>query len=166
MDSQIDISGISIIDILLFLLFAWAAYKGYKRGPVVHAVSLLIVLAGITIFAALSKEVTDFIRLNSNMTAKNLELYMFGILFIAVVWLSNFVADKTAQVSTASLKKPINIILGILTSGIKYLYFASIILLFLNQTSVLSPQTERKSHLYKFVKTTALETIKPLDILK
>jgi membrane protein required for colicin V production len=166
MNSQINISGISIIDVLLILVLFWAVYKGYKRGPIVHSLSLLIVISGIALFGILSEEVSDFIRRRSTESLNNLELYIFGVLFSATLWLSNLVADKTEKSSSASLKKPVNIILGILASSIKYLYITSIILLFVSQSGMLSLKQQRKSRFYKTVKLTAPQTIKSVGFLK
>ncbi|NOZ36124.1 MAG: CvpA family protein [Chlorobi bacterium] len=166
MDSQINISGISIIDVLLILILIWAIFRGYQRGPIVHALSLLTVIAGIAVSGSLSTEITDFIRQRSTVSLSNIEIYIFAILFSATLWLSNLVADKAEKASSVSLKKPVNIILGILTSSIKYLYIVSIILLFLTQSHVLSSKQERKSRFYKTVQNTAPTTIRTVTFLK
>lgn len=166
MDSQINISGISIIDVLLILILIWAIFRGYQRGPIVHALSLLTIIAGIAVSGSLSTEIADFIRQRSTAALSNIEIYIFAILFSATLWLSNLVADKSEKASSVSLKKPVNIILGILTSSIKYLYIMSIILLFLTQSHVLSSKQERKSRFYKTVKNTAPTTISTVTFLK
>ncbi|RLD50171.1 MAG: hypothetical protein DRI94_09360 [Bacteroidetes bacterium] len=166
MNTQIDISGISIIDVLLVLILIWAIFRGYQRGPVVHSLSLLVIVAGIAIFGLLSTEVSDFINNSRSGQLNNLEYYIFGALFSATIWLSNIVADKTQKTSSASLKKPVNIILGILTSSIKYLYIISIFLLFFSQSGILPAKYERNSRFYKIVKLTAPATIKTVDFLK
>lgn len=165
MNSQIDISGISIIDVILVLVLIWAIFRGYQRGPIVHALSLLIVVAGIALFGILSTEVSYFIRQRSTESLNNLELYIFGSLFSATLWLSNIVADKSEKSSSASLKKPINIILGIIASSIKYLYIVSIILLFVSQSGILPGNQKRKSKFYRTVELTAPTTIKTVNFL-
>ncbi len=166
MDSQINISGISIIDIILILILIWAIFKGYQRGPIVQALSLLTVIAGIAVSGSLSTEISDFIRQRSTISLSNLDIYIFAILFSATLWLSNLVADKTEKASSVNLKKPINIILGIITNCIKYLYIVSIILLFVSQSGILPGKQERKSRFYKTVKLTAPSTIKTVAFLK
>ncbi len=166
MDSQIDISGISIIDVLLVLILIWAVFKGYKRGPVVHSLSLLVILAGIAAFGLISTELADFINAKWKGSINHLDIYIFSVLFSAAVWLSNLVADKAQSASSVSMKKPVNIILGILTSVIKYLYIVSIILLFISLSGYLPGKYERKSKFYKTVKLTAPATIKTVNFLK
>ncbi len=166
MGSQINISGISIIDILLVFVLIWAIFRGYRRGPIVHGLSLLIVVVGITVFGLLSTQISDFIRQRSTVSLSNLEFYVFSVLFSATLWLSNIVADKSEKAGSVSLKKPVNIILGILASCVKYLYIVSILLLFVSQSHILSSKQERKSRLYKIVKLTAPSTIKTVTFLK
>lgn len=166
MNAQIDISGISIIDVLLVLVLIWAIFRGYKRGPVVHSLSLLVVLAGIAIFGLIASELADFIGLRWKGHINHLDIYIFAVLFSATLWLSHLVADKAEDASSVSMKKPINIILGILTSSVKYLYIVSIILLFISQSHILSMKQERKSRFYKIVKLTAPTTVKTVSFLK
>lgn len=166
MNSQIDISGISIIDVLLVLVLIWAIFKGFKRGPVVQSLSLLVILIGIAVFGLISTELADFISGKWKGNLSNSDVYIFAVLFSATLWLSNLVADKTEKSSSASLKKPINIILGVIASSIKYLYITSIVLLFISQSSILPLKQERKSRFYKVVKLTAPSTIKTVNFLK
>jgi len=166
MNSQIDISGISIIDVLLVIVLIWAIFKGYKKGPVVQSLSLLVIVAGIAVFGLLSTEISDFIQRRWSGQLNNLEFYIFGALFSATVWLSNIVADKTEKASSVNLKKPTNIILGILANTVKYLYITSIILLFVSQSGILPLKYEYKSRFYKTVKLTAPVTIKTVNFLK
>ncbi len=166
MNAQIDISGISIIDVLLVLILIWAIFKGYKRGPVVHSLSLLVVLAGIAVFGLISTELADFVNAKWKGHINHLDVYIFSVLFSATIWLSNLVADKAEGASSVSMKKPINIILGILTSIVKYFYIVSIILLFVSQSNILNSKYERNSRFYKIVKLTAPTTIKTVTFLK
>jgi len=166
MKEQIDISGISIIDVMLVLILIWAIFKGYKRGPVVHSLSLLVVLAGIAVFGLVSTELADFIGQKWRGGINNLDSYIFAVLFSATIWLSNVVADKARNASSVSMKKPVNIILGIITSSVKYLYIVSIILLFISQSGFVSGKQERKSKFYKTIKLTAPTTIKTVNFLK
>ncbi len=166
MNTEINISGISIIDVLLVLVLIWAIFKGYQRGPVVHSLSLLVVLAGIAVFGLVSTELADFINQKWRGSTGNTETYIFAVLFSATIWLSNIVADKAQSASSVNLKKPINIILGISASSVKYLYIVSIILLFVSQSGILPSKYERKSRFYKTVKNTAPATVKTVNFLK
>ncbi|NPA67629.1 MAG: CvpA family protein [Chlorobi bacterium] len=163
---NVDISGISIIDVLLAVVLIWALFKGYKRGPVVHSLSLLAILAGIAVFGLVSTELANFIGAKWRGGISNLDIYIFAVLFSATLWLSNIVADKAQSSSNVNMKKPVNIILGMLTSAIKYLYITSIILLFVSHSGLLPGKYERKSRFYKTVKLTAPATIKTVNFLK
>ncbi len=166
MNSQIDISGISFIDVLLVIILIWAVYKGFKRGPLVQSLSLLVIIAGIAVFGLISTELADFISGKWKGSVHRLDSYIFAVLFSATVWLSNIVADKTENASSVNLKKPVNIILGIVAAVVKYLYITGIILLFVSQSGILPLKQERKSRFYKTVKNTAPSTMKTVSFLK
>jgi len=171
MDLQID-AAISFLDVFIVLILIWAIFKGYKRGPVVHAISLLILVAGIAIFGYMSEGIAEYIREKAR-TQENLpylHLYIFSILFFATIWLSNFVANKIEKGAGSKPKGILNISLGIIASIIKYLYLLSIILLFFakfdDSYNIIGAKEKHNTKLYKTVKDFAPDTIKTVAFLK
>ena len=161
---------VSIIDVFISIVLVWAIYAGVKKGPVVHSLSLLVVIAGIIIFGYISIKIADYLTDTVNISINNLHIYIFAFLFIATVWLSTFVADKVEQSSAGKPKAVFNISLGILSSLIKYLFFLSIFLLYFSQIDksydLLSSKSKRNSKLYNVVKNIAPSTIKTINFLK
>lgn len=161
---------VSIIDVFIALILAWAIYMGIKKGPIVHSLSLLVVIVGIVVFGYISIKIADYISDTMNISIDNLHHYIFVVLFIATVWLSNLVADKAEQSSGGKPKGILNISLGVLSSTIKYLFFTSIFLLYFSQVDksydLLSSKAKRKSKLYEIVKNIAPATIKTVAFLK
>lgn len=168
MDIKVD-TAVSFLDVFIVLVLIWAIYKGYKRGPVVHALSLLIIVIGIAVFGIVSESIAGFIRDRATVPMDNLHLYIFAILFMATAWLSNFVANKVEK-GAAKPKGIISIALGILVSVVKYLYILSITLLFFaqfdNSYNLVDDTEERRTKLYIAVKSIAPETIKTVSFLK
>jgi membrane protein required for colicin V production len=163
-------TAISFIDVFIVIVLVWAIYKGFKRGPVVHALSLLVIVLGIAIFGSASVAIADAINQGLTSSVENLHYYIFVILFLITIWLSNFISDKIEKSVGAKPKGIVNVILGILTSSLKYLYFLSIFLLYLSQFDnaydIISSKEKRRSQLYEIVKNMATSTIKTVNFLK
>lgn len=163
-------TAFSFIDVFIILVLIWAIYKGYKRGPIVHALSLLVIVLGIAVFGAVSNSIAEYIKDRATISLENLHHYIFIILFIASVWLSNLIGDKIEKSNGEKPKGILNIILGIIASSIKYLYLLSIFLLYFSQVDksfdILSSTEKRETKFYKAVKNIAPATIKTISYLK
>lgn len=159
----------SFIDLLVIIVLIWAIYKGIKRGPVVHSLSLLIVLGGIALFGLMSVSIADFIRDRATVNLENLHLIIFSILFSATIWLSNLVADKI-EASGTNTKGFANVSLGILTNIIKYVFLLSIFFLFLakfdRSYDFIGSAEKNRTKLYRPIKNIAPSTIKTVSFLK
>ncbi len=168
MDIQLDTS-IGFLDIFILLVLLWAIYKGYKRGPVIHAVSLLIIVVGIALFGIVAENISDYIRDRATVSLNYLHLYLFAIFFIITVWLSHFVMNKIEK--SGSYKKGfLNVFLGILASVVKYLYILSIVLCFFSQFDksydLVGSQEKKRTQFYESVKSIAPYTIKTVSYLE
>ncbi len=161
---------VSIIDVFITIVLVWAIYIGAKKDPIVHSLSLLVVIAGIIIFGYISIKIADYLTDTVNISINYLHHYIFAFLFIAIVWLSGFVGDKVEQTSGGKPKAVLSIGLGILSSLIKYIFFLSIFLLYFSQIdssyNLLSSRSKRNSKLYEIVKNIAPSTIKTINFLK
>jgi membrane protein required for colicin V production len=161
--------AVSFIDIFIGLVLIWAIYKGYKRGPVVQAVSLLIIILGIALFGSASVSIADYIRERSTVDLPNLHIIFFIIFFAASVWLSNFVGNKIEK-TAAKPKGFLNIFLGILANVIKYIYLLSILLLLFagidNKYDLVGRKEKKNSKLYETVRDIAPNTIKTVEFLR
>lgn len=169
MDVKID-TAISFIDVIIVLVLLWAVFKGYKKGPVIQAVSLLIIVIGIAVFGAASTSIADYIRDRATVSLENLHHIVFAVLFSATLWLANFVSAKI-EAAQASKPKGIGAIsLGIIVSIIKYLYILSIFLLFFAQFdksyNLMDGTDENRTKLYTTVKSIAPYTIKTVSFLE
>lgn len=169
MDININ-TALSFLDIFIVLVLIWAIFKGYKRGPVVHAVSLLIIVVGIALFGAISTSIADYIRDRATVPLINLHFIVFAVLFSATTWLANFVSNKIETGGAAKPKNIAGIFLGILASVVKYLYILSILLLFFAQFdksyNLTEPGEKGRTKLYHTVKSIAPYTIKTVSFLE
>jgi membrane protein required for colicin V production len=168
MNIKLDTS-VGFLDIFIILVLIWAIYKGYKRGPVVHAVSLLIIVVGIALFGIISENIADYIRDRATVSLSYLHFFIFALFFIITLWLSHIVSNKIEKGGTKT-KGLLNITLGILASSIKYLYILSIVLSFFSQIDksydLVGSQEKKRTKLYETVKSIAPYTIKTVSYLE
>ncbi len=169
MDVKID-TAISFLDVFIVLVLIWAIFKGYKKGPVVHAVSLLIIVIGIALFGMISNSIAEYIRDRATVSLDNLQFIVFAVLFSATLWLANFVSRKVEIAAAAKTKGIGSIALGILAGLIKYLYILSITLLFFAQFdksyNLINTGEKSRTKLYTTVKSIAPATIKTVSFLE
>jgi membrane protein required for colicin V production len=168
MDIKLDTS-VGFLDIFIILVLLWAIYKGYKRGPMVHAVSLLIIVVGIALFGIISENIADYIRDRATVSLNYLHLFVFAVFFLITIWISHMVSNRIEK-GGANKKGFVNIILGILASSIKYLYILSIVLSFFSQIDksydVVGSKERKRSKFYETVKSIAPYTIKTVSYLE
>jgi len=168
MDIKLDTS-VGFLDIFINLVLIWAIYKGYKRGPVVHAVSLLIIVVGIALFGIISENIADYFRERATVPLNYLHLYFFALFFIISIWISHLVSNKIEK-SGPYKKGFLTVLLGILASTIKYLYILSIVLCFFSQFDksydLVGSKEKKRTQFYESVKSIAPYTIKTVSYLE
>jgi len=168
---NVDINtAISFIDIFIGIILIWAIYKGVKRGAIVQSISLLVIIIGIALFGSASTQISNYLQDRTFVQIDNAHYYIFIILFAATIWLSNFISNKVEENVSSNQRGIPNIMLGIVANSIKYLYFLSILLLFVSQLDdaydFISSKEKNASNLYEIVKNIAPETIRTIDFLK
>ncbi len=121
--------GLSFWDFLITIIMIWAIYRGYVKGAIVHAVTLLVILAGIAISARVAYTVFDMTQTQFRVPLYNMPVVIFGTLFTFTVFLAHFVGNKViANLGKTALGIK-NRLLGILINVIKYLFMLSIALI-------------------------------------
>ncbi|GEM_PF-1158113 len=130
MDIYVDI-GLSFLDVLISLALFWAIYRGYKRGAIIHAVSLLVLLVGLGISASLSYALFGYMQERARVTLYNLPVILFFVFAVLSVIGAHFTANKVATNVGAEAKGFVNKLLGVLVNVVKYLYMTSVVLIML-----------------------------------
>jgi membrane protein required for colicin V production len=73
------------IDLIIALVLAWFAYRGYSKGLVIELVSLVALVLGIYVAMFFSDVTADFLVEYFNVGKKYLSLIAFVLTFILVV---------------------------------------------------------------------------------
>lgn len=123
----------SLFDFLIVLTIFFGIFRGYTQGFIVQTISLFALLAGIYVSAYLSMGFYYLIIDKSNVPLRNLPVIAFFLLFSVVVFGSNWVGVYVKKV-VAPVK--VNIyarVVGAFFGAMKYLFIASIVLLFVNR---------------------------------
>ncbi|MDF1550909.1 MAG: CvpA family protein [Bacteroidales bacterium] len=141
----------SLFDFLIVLTIFFGIFRGYTQGFIVQAISLFALLAGIYIATGLSMGFYNLIVDKSNVPLRNLPVIVFSLLFAFVFFGSNWVG---IYVKKLVISVPVNIygrVIGAFFGAIKYLFVASIVLLFVDRldSSFTILNKENDSKLYE-----------------
>jgi len=135
MDIYVDI-GLSFLDVLISLVLFWAIYRGYKRGAITHAVSLLVLLVGLGVSASLSYALYGYMQERARVPLNNLPVILVFVFSVFSVIGAHYVANKVAQNVGGEPKGFVNKLLGAFVNIVKYLYMTSVVLIMLFKIDV------------------------------
>ena len=151
MHYSIDINlNFSLFGLVIFGLWAWGAYRGYKTGAIVMGLSLFAMLAGFVLAAILSKFTYKYFSDQGSKVPDVFGSVVLGIVFIAAIWFSNFIRKAVhIRVQNADKDKSTNVV-GAILGFVKYFIIAgvySIIILNLDYNGNFLPQRDKGSYL-------------------
>lgn len=143
----LDIITVTIV-ILLFL-------RGYSKGVIVAAFSVLAVLLGITCALSLSAKLSGYLLEKEIVSSAFAPIISYVLLFIAVVWLVRLLARLIDKAVGTVMLGWVNKSIG----GLLYIFIGltvwSSLLWLLNYGHVLSPETIVRSKTYAYVQPLA-----------
>jgi membrane protein required for colicin V production len=138
----LDVIGIAII-ILFFI-------RGYMKGFIIAAFSVLAILLGIICSLKLSHKLADYLLCKGWVTSGWSQVISYVVLFIGVV----LVVRAIANAIEAALKLAMLGMVNRLVGGILYLFLAAIVwsifLWIFNQLHVIKPETIAASKTYSW----------------
>ncbi len=121
--------GLSFWDFLISVILLWAIYRGYRKGVIVHSVTLLVLLVGTAFSAKIGYGIFYTVQDRARVPLYNMPIVIFAILFVIAVFVSHFVGGKVMK----NLGKPqlgfTNRMLGVGVNLIKYLFMISVCLI-------------------------------------
>ncbi len=123
----------SIFDFLIFIAIVWGVYKGYKRGFIVHIISLFALITGIFIAIKMVDSIYLFLADKSTVPLTQLPVILFVILFLLIIFGTHIAADIIEKTVQSLEKKIIDRTLGVAFNIIKYMFFISIFLIFIQK---------------------------------
>jgi membrane protein required for colicin V production len=141
------------IDLIIAAIFVYSAYKGFSKGLVVYAASLIALLLGIFGAIRFSWFTSDIILRNFNVNIDTVPIVSFAITFIAIVIGVQLLAKALDKIVKAVALGFVNRILGLLFSVIKNAFIVSIVLVIFtsinDNMNIVKQETIDNSILYR-----------------
>ncbi len=167
MHYSIDINlNFSIFGLVIFGLWAWGAYRGYKTGAIVMGLSLFALLAGFMLAALSAKFTYKYFLEQGSKVPDVFGSVVLGIIFIGAIWFSNFIRRAVhKRVANADKDKSTNVV-GAVLGFAKYFFIAgiySIVILNLDYNGNFLPQRDKGSYL---MNTSAAILTKSVKLLR
>lgn len=120
------------IDLIIVILFIWAAYRGFTRGFVVMIAVFIALVAGVWGAFRFSGLVAHFLVNTMNASSPYMHLVSFTITFILIVIAVNIVAYLLSRLLDIIALGFINRLLGSLFGVLKMTLILSILFLIFN----------------------------------
>lgn len=153
---------ISMIDLFIIVLLAWALFSGWRAGLVKELISSVGMLVGLLVAATCYGAFGQYLAVDGSESNQMTSVVAFLILWIVVPIVLGFVANVlTRALKGMALGMP-NSILGAVVSGVKYVLLISCVLNVMEALGIMNEEKTEQSHLYRPV-TGALSTFFPED---
>lgn len=142
-----------IFDLIFLVILVWAAYKGFSKGVIHQAATLVALILGIIGAIKFSGFTSALLIEKTSMTGEYMPLISFALTFIVIVIGVHFIAKLLEKLITAVALGFINRLAGAIFSMTKFAFIISIILVVLNTVhakySFLPEEKINKSLMYK-----------------
>ena len=154
-------------DLVVAVLLAWSAYKGFSKGLIASAASLIALLIGVWGAIKFSSITAGYLTDIINVDEKLLSIIAFAVTFVLIVIGIHFVAKAIEGLAKAVALGFINNIFGAAFGVLKVAFIISVILVVINTANknmgFLSPEFKQESILYKPLSNLAPAFFKYLD---
>ena len=145
------------LDIILGSLMLYGAVKGFFKGLIIEAASLVALIAGIVGALLLATSVSDLLTTFFDFDTIPPAGIIFILIFIVIIVLINLLARFLTKIIKMAALGSINRIFGAVFGGVKFALILSAILLMVDQFSFLFQYIDTaildESYLYQPIKT-------------
>lgn len=141
------------IDIVLCIPLVWGLYRGFMKGLIVEAASLVAFGSGVWGGVYFSDRCAHKIKESLNWDSPYLPIISFAITFLLIVIIIYFIAKLIQKMVEGMALGPINKIGGAVFGSLKYALVMSVVIFVLNAVEksypLVSFQAKNESLLYK-----------------
>jgi membrane protein required for colicin V production len=123
---------LNYVDLIIVILIAWAAYRGFTRGLVIMVATFIALIIGIWGAAKFSGIVADWLVNTVYVSSPYMQLVSFTITFIGIVIAINIAAFLLSRLLDAVAFGFVNRLLGIVFGILKMALLLSIFFVILN----------------------------------
>jgi membrane protein required for colicin V production len=121
-----------IFDLVFLVVLIYAAYRGFSKGVVLQAATLLALILGIIGAIKFSGYTSTLIIEHTKMTGEYLPIISFALTFIVIVVVVHLLAKVIERLVEAVALGFLNRLAGALFSMTKFAFIISVILVVLN----------------------------------
>ncbi len=143
----------NILDLIIIILVAWSAYKGFSKGLIISVAGLLALLLGIFGAIRFSDITSSYLIEHFDLSTQHLPIISFAITFVIIVIAVHFLARIIDKLVKAVALGFINRIAGAAFNILKIAFILSIVILLINKfdekTGFISAELKEKSLFYK-----------------
>ncbi len=140
-----------LIDLIFAVMIVLAIFKGYQKGLILAAFSIIAFIVGLAAALKLSAIVAAWLKDSISVSAKWLPFIAFALVFFAVVLLIRLGARLVEKAFQAVMLGWVNRIGGILLYALLYLIILSIFIFYAEKLQLLQPATIQSSVTYSFI---------------
>ncbi|MFH1321734.1 MAG: CvpA family protein [Bacteroidota bacterium] len=142
----------SYLDIILYIPLLWGIYKGFTKGFIIQAASLVALVLGIYGGIKFSYIVSEYIQRYFEISSNYLPIVSFAITFLIIVIAIHFLAKLLAKFIDMVALGFINKLFGAIFGMLKTAFILSVILVIINiadeKLKFIPPAEKNNSVLY------------------
>lgn len=147
------------LDLIIAIPLLWAAFRGFTRGFIITAASLLALILAIYGGIHFSDVAASMIIAKFGPETRHVQIISFAVTFVAILIIVNLIAWLVDKLVTAVALGFVNRILGIIFNCIKMAFILSVLIAIVNsfnlQNSVIPEKDKEASFLYKPIASVA-----------
>ena len=151
-----------LIDIIVFVLLIWAAFKGFRKGLILALFSFLAFIVGLAAAIKLSAVAAGYIGNAVNISQRWLPVLAFVVVFIIVVLLVKLGAKLIEGAVSMMLLGWLNRLGGAVFYALLYIFIFSIILFYADGVGIIKPETAQQSGTYGYIRPLGPYVVKGL----
>ena len=140
-----------MIDIFFYIILVLAIIRGWRKGLILAAFSLVCGLIGLAAAVKLSSVLAVHMKSDLHITSRWLPVIAFILVFLLVVLLISWAGKLIEKLLKWVLLEWLNKLGGILLFFILYLAVYSIVLFYGTQMGIISKHSADKSHFYQML---------------
>lgn len=147
------------IDIIILILLAWGAFRGFTQGFILQVVTFIALIIGVWASIAFSDNMSEFLTKNMDITGKYLPVLSFVLIFVLVVVVAHLIGMLLTRFIEITSLGWLNRLGGVAFGVLKMAFIASVLLTIQNRMKekihIISEKQIQTSLLYKPVSSLA-----------
>lgn len=159
--------GSNVFDLVVAVLLAYAAYRGFSKGIIAAAATFAALLLGLWGAVEFSDMTASYLSGVINVDEKMMGIIAFAITFIGIVIGVHFVAKTIESLAKAVALGFINKLFGAIFGALKFAFIISVVLFFVNainaKMDLISTDFKKGSIFYEPISKIAPSVFKYLD---